>query len=120
MFNTNDFTLTKGNTNNVKRVMNALEMGRPLFVDKMTHGYRTCIGDVDEEYANRIKEYIKQKTNIEIQIRKRRCTKSTYDMIIPFAIDDENLKYEFSRGYNPFNIANYITNNEVLEYEYVC
>lgn len=95
-YNTNDFTLTSGNTNNVKRALNALDWRRPMFVDKVTHGYRVRLSQ-QEDVANELAKKIKDKTGIEVQVRRGGPGRRGYDAIIPFATDDEKLEYTGKR-----------------------
>lgn len=91
-------------TNNVKRVCNYFQVGRPMYVDRCARGYRvnaSLFSDnyvKDSETAQSIIDEIRDKLGIECIARIRRGYSrlaGTYDIIIPIADDDEVISYEY-------------------------
>ena len=97
-------TSANTSTNNVKRVCNYFQVGRPLFVDKMKNGYRIKISSLvkgveDETQAQQVVDEISENLGIDCTCRKRGGygNPGTWDLIIPFAADDETVEYNYSR-----------------------
>lgn len=91
-------------TNNVKRVCNYFQVGRPMYVDRCALGYRVNAASFsnsyvkDPETAQSIVDEIRDELGIECVARIRRGYSKlagTYDIIIPVADDDEVLNYEY-------------------------
>ena len=93
----------QNSTNNVKRICNYLEVGRPMFVDSVANGYRVNMGSLigtvtDKETASELVKEIHDNLGIDCMYRIRRGygpKSGTYDLIIPYAHDDELLNYDY-------------------------
>ncbi len=93
-------------TNNVKRVCNYFGVSRPMNVDLVTRGYRVNAAVFsghwvkDAQEAQEIVDDIYRALKISCTARMRSGygkLAGTYDIIIPFADDNEPIQFEYSR-----------------------
>ena len=86
-------------TNNVKRICNHLQWSRFRDMTPTTHGYRCCIGKgwAEDELQELIND-IRDNLGINCTYRVRGgygVLSGVYDLIIPYANDDEELVYQY-------------------------
>lgn len=92
-------------TNNVKRICNYFQVGRPMFCDPSVYGYRVTLGALrratkDQAEAEAVSDEIERELGITCRVRPRRGyggMADYYDIIIPYADDDEVITYEYNR-----------------------
>lgn len=92
-------------TNNIKRVCNYCHVPRPSYTTKIQQGYRVNVWDMDlgmiiddEEQIQKLVDSIYKDTGVDCAFRRRRgngVRAGEYDLIIPYATDDEELDYEY-------------------------
>jgi len=84
--------------NNVKKIAHMMGWKKPMFVDKMTHGYRFPLGDWSKEETQKLADKVKKELGITgLKFRNRggyARPADHIDMIVPFYNgDDEPLQW---------------------------
>lgn len=75
------------NVSNVLETLGWTGKDKPMFIDKVTHGYRISLYTKDEKKAVKAQSNILKKTGVKVTLRKRTgygAKAGQWDMVVPF------------------------------------